>query len=144
MVFTLMRNWRAVIGLGMRVRALISAAAVASKTMVFSPDDVDGFLAAIRPLLAPLYPELARLNTLHCQGRDLRYVDPHVLFRDGVDYNLKMLLVDAQTSGGLLLSCPPGQASAIVRELQDCGYPSAAVIGEIEKTGDGQPAVIVE
>lgn len=60
------------------------------------------------------------------------------------NYNLKMLLVDAQTSGGLLLSCPPDQVSAIVRELQVCDYPSTAVIGEIEKKGDGLPAVIVD
>jgi selenide,water dikinase len=107
-----------------------------------------GVTIRIRSTAVPLLAGAYTLVDMGCipgaSFRNLRYVDPHVLFRDGVDYNLKMLLVDAQTSGGLLLSCPPGQASAIVRELQDCGYPSAAVIGEIEKTGDGQPAVIVE
>jgi selenide, water dikinase len=102
----------------------------------------------IRSKAVPLLEGAYALVDMGCipgaSFRNLRYVDPHVLFRDGVDYNLKMLLVDAQTSGGLLLSCPPDQASAIVRELQDCGYPSTAVIGEIEKTGDGHPAVIVE
>jgi selenide, water dikinase len=96
------------------------------------------------PLLAGAYALIDMGCIPGASFRNLRYVDPHVQFTDGVDYNLKMLLVDAQTSGGLLLSCPPDQAPAIVRELQDCGYPSAALIGAIEKNSGEGTAVIVE
>jgi selenide,water dikinase len=73
------------------------------------------------PLLAGAYALIDMGCIPGASFRNLRYVDPHVRFAGGVDYNLKMLLVDAQTSGGLLLSCPPDKAQAIVRELQDCG-----------------------
>jgi selenide,water dikinase len=76
--------------------------------------------------------------------RNLRYVDPHVRFADGLDYNLKMLLVDAQTSGGLLLASPPDQARAIIAELQEAGYPHAAAIGSVEEKSPLGPSVIVE
>ena len=105
-----------------------------------------GVTIRIRSKAVPLLAGAYALVDMGCipgaSFRNLRYIDPHVLFRDGVDYNLKMLLVDAQTSGGLLLSCPKDLAPEIVRELQDCGYPSAAVIGTVEKKV--QPAVIVE
>ena len=76
--------------------------------------------------------------------RNLRYVDPHVRFADGLDYNLKMLLVDAQTSGGLLIASPPDQAQALMAELREAGYPAAAAIGRVEQKSALQPAVIVE
>jgi len=76
--------------------------------------------------------------------RNLRYVDPHVRFAAGVDYNLKMLLVDAQTSGGLLLTCPTDQTSLVIADLQASGYPTAACIGTVEAKAKGQASVIVE
>ena len=76
--------------------------------------------------------------------RNLSYTDPHVRFQNGLDYNLKMLLVDAQTSGGLLISCPPEQEQALTAELREAGYPAAAAIGRIEQQSPMEPAVIVE
>jgi selenide, water dikinase len=102
----------------------------------------------IRSKAVPLLPGAYDLADMGCipgaSFRNLSYADPHVRFAANVDYNLKMLLVDAQTSGGLLFSCPPGQARTIVQELQDSGYPAAAVIGEIIKAEEEYPAVIVE
>lgn len=43
----------------------------------------------------------------------------------------RLLCVDAQTSGGLLLSVPPDRADALVRALRDAGLAAATVIGEI-------------
>ena len=96
------------------------------------------------PLLAGAYALVEMGCIPGASFRNLRYIDPYVQFAGGLDYNLKMLLVDAQTSGGLLLSCPKDLAEAIARELRDCGYPATAVIGTVEKKVDGQPAVMVE
>jgi selenide,water dikinase len=76
--------------------------------------------------------------------RNLRYIDPHVRFTDGIDYNLKMLLVDAQTSGGILLSCPADRADDVVADLTTGDYPSAAIIGTVQQKGEGKASVVVE
>ena len=41
-----------------------------------------------------------------------------------LDYNLKMIAFDAQTSGGLLMSVPSGEADLIIKELHMAGLPS--------------------
>ena len=49
------------------------------------------------------------------------------------------LLCDPQTSGGLLLSAPPGKAARLVEALAALGHP-ASVIGEVH-AGGGEPRV---
>ena len=51
------------------------------------------------------------------------------------------LLVDPQTSGGLLISLPEGQANDLVRDLHRVGVPWASVIGRVE---EGKPALVIE
>ncbi|MBI5444400.1 MAG: selenide, water dikinase SelD [Deltaproteobacteria bacterium] len=51
------------------------------------------------------------------------------------------LLVDPQTSGGLLISLPEGQAKELVRELKQAGVPWASAIGYAEA---GEPGIVVE
>ncbi|GAB4274054.1 MAG: selenide, water dikinase SelD [Deferrisomatales bacterium] len=50
------------------------------------------------------------------------------------------LLVDPQTSGGLLLSLPEGEAGRLVADLHRAGVPWAAVVGEVES---GEPGIDV-
>ena len=52
-------------------------------------------------------------------------------FASAVDYNHKMLLYDAQTSGGLLMSAKPKDVDNIINELKVNGYPVSAVVGEV-------------
>ncbi len=43
----------------------------------------------------------------------------------------KILLCDAQTSGGLLVSVAAEESESLVSELKSAGYPAAADIGEL-------------
>ena len=47
------------------------------------------------------------------------------------------LLTDPQTSGGLLVACAPADADAILRDVQEAGYPAARIIGHIETRAVG-------
>ena len=54
---------------------------------------------------------------------------------DSVDYNLRMLMLDAQTSGGILMAVPPAAAESMLGRLQSGGCPEAAIIGEADAKG---------
>lgn len=60
------------------------------------------------------------------------------LVADGVDEARAWIACDAQTSGGLLVACPPEHAAALVAALRSAGSP-AAVIGEVT----GQPGATI-
>jgi selenide,water dikinase len=53
------------------------------------------------------------------------------------------LLVDPQTSGGLLLGLPPARASACLQALCDSGL-NAAIIGEVELAQEDAPRIRME
>jgi selenide, water dikinase len=61
----------------------------------------------------------------------------------GADRADTALLVDPQTSGGLLLGFPPNRAERCVMELVDAGM-NAAIIGEVEPARDGDPRINLE
>jgi selenide,water dikinase len=91
------------------------------------------------PLMAGAYA-LAEAGCLPgAMFRNLDYVDARTRFAPGLDYSLKMLLVDAQTSGGLLFGIAPEHAGAALARLRGDGYVDAGVIGE---TVPGQDVAI--
>jgi selenide,water dikinase len=53
----------------------------------------------------------------------------------------QLILADAQTSGGLLISLPGGRAQALLAILQTKGVSDAAVIGEVTCEGKGHITV---
>ena len=55
---------------------------------------------------------------------------------------LRMLLCDAQTSGGLLMACAPARTEALVHALVRARTPAAAIIGEVT-VGDAAIEVVV-
>ena len=63
--------------------------------------------------------------------RNLEYAAPHTRFRDDVDEVDRLILADAQTSGGLLIAVPPDRESDLIGELERNGTPARAVIGEL-------------
>ncbi|NLE33722.1 MAG: selenide, water dikinase SelD [Bacteroidales bacterium] len=62
--------------------------------------------------------------------RNLDYTEREIRFTDGLDYSLRMIAHDAQTSGGLLMAVAPEKSGEILRELHSAGHPEAAVIGK--------------
>lgn len=87
------------------------------------------------PLMAGVY-DLADLGCIPGAAfRNLDYTERETTFREGLDYNLKMITHDAQTSGGLLISVPGDSADALLDELRTAGYSEASVAGRVEEMG---------
>lgn len=59
------------------------------------------------------------------------FLKPHLKVAPGIDDAMVNVLHDPQTSGGLLISLPPENAEALVRELTENSGIDAAIIGEI-------------
>jgi selenide,water dikinase len=57
-----------------------------------------------------------------------------------IEPNLRTLLFDPQTAGGLLLSVPTEQAQPLTAELQAAGYPHTHQIGEVL---EGPPKILL-
>jgi selenide,water dikinase len=65
--------------------------------------------------------------------RNLEFVDEHLLSSPGLDYNLKMIAFDAQTSGGLLMSAHADKTEVVLADLHKAGLESASIIGTVIK-----------
>lgn len=77
-------------------------------------------------------PALARAGLVPGgSSKNLFGVAPHCRWGDGIDDLDRVILADAQTSGGLLIAVPREQTDTLVRELARRGAPARAVIGEI-------------
>ncbi|MGB5106927.1 MAG: selenide, water dikinase SelD [Candidatus Zixiibacteriota bacterium] len=73
---------------------------------------------------------------------NLEYVSPIVTWGTGVSRVMKILLADAQTSGGLLMAVAKDQSGAMMRALIEKGVVDAAIVGEITGRGDGKISVV--
>jgi selenide,water dikinase len=74
--------------------------------------------------------------------RNLAYAEQFTSFGSGLDDTQRLIVADAQTSGGLLLAVPPQHAAALARALADHQVPAVAEIGEI--TDDPPGRIVVE
>jgi selenide,water dikinase len=72
--------------------------------------------------------------------RNLAFVAPDVDFGD-LPESEQLLLADAQTSGGLLLSVAPERAQHLVDACTAHGTPVAAVIGKMTSAGPGRVTI---
>lgn len=128
----------------------INAAEIMQKYHIISATDVTGFSllghglkmanasgvsfiieSCNVPVLRGAY-DLVKLGCIPGAAfRNLSYIEGQVEFETGLDYNLKMLLLDPQTSGGLLMSCNKDIAKKVIADLIKAGYPNAVVIGRV-------------
>ena len=72
--------------------------------------------------------------------RNLESVEKHARWHPGISQEAKLLLCDAQTSGGLLISLAPERVGALLKELEARGV-QGTVIGEMAQ--EGQPSIEV-
>ena len=108
--------------------------------------DASAARAIVRAASVPLLPgatDLAEAGFIPGGSRkNLRYVEAVTRFDQGIDETTKLLLADAQTSGGLLLTVPSANAQKLVDALLGGGA-RAATIGEITSRAEGDPAIDV-
>ncbi|GAA5181936.1 selenide, water dikinase SelD [Niveibacterium umoris] len=64
-------------------------------------------------------------------GRNWNGYGADVLTPDGFEAWQRVLVTDPQTSGGLLVSCAPHAADAVLAAFRDDGFGEAAVIGQL-------------
>ncbi len=74
--------------------------------------------------------------------RNLAYVDPHARFDPALEEAERLVLADAQTSGGLLIAVPPDGEQLLLDELERQGAPARARIGEIVAGPPGRIEVV--
>ncbi len=86
--------------------------------------------AAAVPVLEGVH-ELAAENVVPVGSKaNLRWVEPHVRFADGLAPTIPIVLADAQTNGGLLAAVDPSRADAVIARLRTAGV-SATKIGDV-------------
>jgi selenide,water dikinase len=71
---------------------------------------------------------------------NLQVAQDYLTFSGPFSDDEKWLIVDPQTSGGLLISLPAAQAPKLVARLRERGNSIAAVIGEVVPA-DGRPGL---
>lgn len=97
-------------------------------------------------ITADAVPVLARAREFAERGaiaggtrRNLESLGEAVRWDPAVPEAVRVLLADAQTSGGLLVAVPEGAAAALVAALERAAAPAAAVIGRVRA---GEPGTI--
>lgn len=65
--------------------------------------------------------------------RNLEFVENDCEFGSSLSYNHKMLMMDAQTSGGLLICCNEAEVDSMIDNLVLSGYSKTAVIGRVKE-----------
>ncbi len=103
-----------------------------------------GVSARINATSVPLLPaalELAGEGYVPAGStRNLADLADHVAWADGIDDAMRIVLCNAQTSGGLLIAVPAEKADALINALAAAPTPVAARIGEVV---EGRAGVIV-
>ncbi len=73
---------------------------------------------------------------------NLEHFSPYVTWSSETPRAERLILADAQTSGGLLIAVAPQKANALVKELHRRGVAAAAIIGRFLGKGEGRITVV--
>lgn len=89
------------------------------------------------PIIEEAY-QLVDSGCIPCAAfKNMEYIQGSVDFNCS-DYNLKMILNDAQTSGGLLMGVKENKVSSVLNSLIKSGYSYSKVVGEVVGAGEGR------
>ncbi len=132
-----------------------SAAGIMKKNNIWGATDVTGFGLAGHTLKMakasnvsislnlsrlPLLSGAYRLTEEGCipgaSFRNLEFAGNNSYFENDLDYNLKMLAFDAQTSGGLIMCVPPENKDKVMSELHSAGLILSERIGHVSEKMD--------
>ncbi|MFZ9530215.1 MAG: selenide, water dikinase SelD, partial [Burkholderiales bacterium] len=92
------------------------------------------------PVLSLAQPLVEAGFVTGASDRNWASYDKLVQLPEGDSVNLRKLMTDPQTSGGLLVACAPEAATAVLDIFRAKGFAQAAVIGRLEA---GSPGVKV-
>ncbi len=96
-----------------------------------------GLAAEIDAAAVPLFPNAVALVERGAipggTQRNRDALSPEVTFAAGVPEPIRVLLFDAQTSGGLLIAVDPDRAGALLAALEREGTPAAVKIGRLAR-----------
>ncbi len=98
-------------------------------------------LSAI-PLLDGVWELAARGTVPGGTGRNLEYLEPYVEWAPSLPQDVRAVLADPQTSGGLLIAVPRERTQQLLEALRLRRTPCAAVIGSV--TGGTPGQILVE
>lgn len=87
------------------------------------------------PVLEEAKPYVGEQFTCGGSRRNLAFAEQRITIEQDVSKASRIVMLDVQTSGGLLISVAPDRAEALLGELHDHGDTQAAVIGEVAADG---------
>ncbi len=104
-----------------------------------------GVAGRLRLGRVPVLPEAWDLAAAGAVSRgtrnNLRYLEPLVSWDEGIGERERLILCDAQTSGGLLMAVPPAVRDQLLADLERAGVP-AAEVGEVLAGPPGRIEVV--
>ena len=92
------------------------------------------FLREVKNLAAAGIIPGGTYNNLEFVGQDVSY--------GGHPRTDRLLLNDAQTSGGLLIAMKASDAESYLNDIRRSGFPEACVIGEFTEKGKGRISIV--
>jgi selenide,water dikinase len=108
--------------------------------------EASGVGARIHAAAVPLLPDARRLAGAGAiaggTARNYEFLQDKVDYDEPVDEITRLLLADAQTSGGLLIAVSPDRAAALTAALQRRGVTTIARVGELTPGPAGRIAVV--
>lgn len=100
-------------------------------------------------LIASAVPKFSATDRLVAEGlvpggskNNLRYIEATTQFADSVSANDRLVLADAQTSGGLVIAVAPDKEAMLLEELDRNGVDVGEVIGEVVEGAAGHIEVV--
>lgn len=90
------------------------------------------------PVLEEAWGLAARECVPEGSYNNLRHLRPAVTWAPEISPAARLILCDAQTSGGLLLAVPPERSSGLLAALAAAETPAAAIVGEIVEAPQGR------